>query len=121
MNGFDAPWRTRKTSDDFDRGRRQQQILRAIWRKARDTGLLANAPQLWSDATQVVKTDLGFEDMLGLLPIALSLDVSKIENFNMIRTYHTTPWQTPDGDFVQLPNYDPIRALLEDFTNRRPK
>lgn len=117
MDGFDALWyaRTRRVSDDFDRGRRQQQILRAIWRKTRDTGMLANLPTLWGQLTEIMQTNLGFEDMLGLLPIALQLDISRIENFYMIRTYHTTPWTTSSGENVQIPNFEPVRALLEDF------
>lgn len=117
LNGEGALWyaRSRHNSSDFDRGRRQQQILRAIWRKARDTGQLAKFPELWSQATEVVQTNLAFEDMLGLLPIALNLDTGSMEQFTLTRLYHTTPWQPPDGQFVQLPNYEPILQLLEDF------
>jgi hypothetical protein len=57
--------------------------------------------------------------MLQLAPIAFELDPSKIESFTMTRTYHTTPWQPPSGPFagqaVQLPNYEPIVDLLNDF------
>jgi LCP family protein required for cell wall assembly len=117
FSGAEALWyaRSRYNSTDFDRGRRQMQILRALWRKARDTGQLANLPALWSQGMEVVETNLGFEDMLGLLPLALSLDTRLIESFPLVRTYHTTPWQTPSGDFVQLPVYDTLRMLLDDF------
>lgn len=117
FDGGSALWyaRSRHTSIEFDRGRRQQQILRAIWRTALAKGLLTQLPQLWSELTGVVKTDLKFEDMLGLLPYALNLDPDRIEHFTMARLYHTTPWQPPDGAFVQLPNYDPIHELMEDF------
>lgn len=121
LDGFDALWyaRTRKDTTDFDRGRRQQQLLRSIFRKALSSGQLSQLPQLWGDFTQVVETNLPFETMLGLLPIALNLDPDKIENFAMVRTYHTTPWQPPSGALagqaVQLPNYEPIYQLLTDF------
>ncbi len=117
LTGPEALWyaRSRHNSTDFDRGRRQMQILRAVWRTARDSGQLANLPALWNQGIQVVDTNLGFEDMLGLLPIALNLDPGLIESFPMVRTYHTTPWQTPSGDYVQLPVYDTMRQLLQDF------
>jgi LCP family protein required for cell wall assembly len=117
FNGFDALWyaRTRRLSSDFDRGRRQQQLLRSIFSKALSENLLANLPTLWNEVTSVVETNIPFEVVVGLLPIALELDASRIENFTMIRTYHTTPWQNPDGQFVQLPEYEPIRQLLTDF------
>ncbi len=91
------------------------QLLRAIWRKARDAGLLANAPALWNELQPYIETNLTFEDLIGLLPLALTLDPARIENFNLRRLYHTTPWQTPDGDRVQLPVYETMRPLLEDF------
>jgi LCP family protein required for cell wall assembly len=117
MSGGEALWyaRSRHNSIEFDRQRRQMQLLRAIWRQARDNGLLTQAPTLWNDIQPYIETNLTFEDMIGLLPIALNLDPSRIENFNLIRLYHTTPWQTPEGDFVQLPIYETIRPMLEDF------
>jgi len=117
LNGAEALWyaRSRHNSSDFDRGRRQQQLLRAIWRQARENGLLGQIPQLWSEAAPYIQTSLTLEDILSLVPVALNLDPSKIEQFTLVRTYHTQPWQTPDGDYVQLPIYETMRPLLEDF------
>ncbi len=117
MTGAEALWyaRSRHNSSDFDRGRRQMQLLRAVWRKARAQGLLTQVPELWTQAAPYVQTSLTLEDILGLAPIAANLDPGKIEEFTLVRTYHTTPWQTPDGSYVQLPVYETIRPLLEDF------
>lgn len=117
MSGAEALWyaRSRESSTDFDRGRRQQQVLRAVWRKAKDTGLLNNVIQLWNEGSQYVQTNMTLQDVLGLVPLALSIDPTRIETFTLARTYHTTPWQPPDGSYVQLPNYEPIRQTLEDF------
>lgn len=117
LTGEGALWyaRSRHNSIEFDRGRRQQQILRAIWRAGRSNGQITQIPELWSQLTQVVETDLAFEDMLGLLPYALNLDPDRIGHFKFNRLYHTTPWQPPDGSFVQLPNYEPVRELMTAF------
>jgi hypothetical protein len=117
MGGAQALWyaRTRRNSSDFDRGRRQQQLLRAIWQKSLDKLSIVSAPQLWSQLLGVVETDMGLNDFISLIPIALNLDLSHIESYTLTRTYHTLPWQTPAGDFVQLPVYDTLRPLLEDF------
>ncbi len=117
MTGGEALWyaRSRTNSSDFDRGRRQQQLLRAIWRAARDQGLLAQAPSLWNDAIQIVETDLQLDDMLGLLPFALNLESGSIESFRFARLYHTTPWTPPDGSNVQLPIPETVRELMVDF------
>ncbi len=117
FNGFDALWyaRMRRLADDFDRGRRQQQLLRAMWRKARSADLLPSLPSLWDELTQIVETDLPLDVMLSLLPYLINLDTDSIQNFTMIRLYHTTPWQPPNDAFVQLPQYQPISMLLRDF------
>jgi polyisoprenyl-teichoic acid--peptidoglycan teichoic acid transferase len=117
MDGFDALWyaRTRKSSDDFDRGRRQLQILWAIFSKIRETDLLTNLPTLWDQALAVVETNLTFDTMLNMLPIALSLDPTSLETFSFNRLYHTTPWQTPAGDYVQLPVPETVSVLMSAF------
>ncbi|MDQ7024507.1 MAG: LCP family protein [Anaerolineae bacterium] len=121
FTGGEALWfaRTRNLTTDFDRGRRQQQLLRAIYRAGRDNGQLANLLNLWGQLTSVVETDIPLDVAAGLLPIALNLDAGRIENFTLIRTYHTLPWQPPSGpfagQFVQLPIYEPVRQLFEDF------
>lgn len=121
FNGFDALWyaRIRNLTDDFDRVRRQQLLLRAMFRAGLQSGVLNNLPTLWGELTQVVETNVPFDVVLGLLPIALQLDPLQIEDFRMIRTYHTTPWQPTSGALagqaVQLPNYAPLRELLVDF------
>ncbi|MBE2181792.1 MAG: LCP family protein [Anaerolineae bacterium] len=117
MSGAEALWyaRSRNSSSDFDRGSRQQQLLRAIWRTARENGLISQAPTLISEGLANVHTNMTLEDLLSLVPLAAEIDASRIETFDLVRTYHTTPWQTPDGDYVQLPVYETLRPLLEDF------
>jgi LCP family protein required for cell wall assembly len=117
MNGAEALWyaRSRHSSSDFDRGPRQQQVLRAVWRKARDNGLLNNVVQLWNEGSQYVETNMTLQDILGLVPLALSLDSGDIQDFKLARTYHTIPWQPPDGSNVQLPVYDTMHQLLQQF------
>ena len=117
MSGAQALWyaRSRSNSSDFDRGPRQMQVLRAVWRTARNQGLLTQIPELWNQGIQYVQTNLTLPDILGLAPIAANLDPTRMESFSLIRTYHTTPWTTPDGENVQLPVYDTLRPMLQDF------
>ncbi len=120
MAGKEALWyaRSRGNSDDFDRGRRQQAIIRAAFRAVRDQGMLTDVvglPQLIGEGLAAVETDLRLEDVLGLIPTALQLDPSSIETYRLIRTYHTLPWQPPDGQFVQLPQPGPVFDLMTDF------
>ncbi|MBC8098848.1 MAG: hypothetical protein H7Y11_05360, partial [Armatimonadetes bacterium] len=48
-------------------------------------------------------------------PASVNLNTSALQNFRWSRIYHTTPWQTPDGDYVQIPNPDPVRELMTAF------
>ncbi len=117
FDGFDALWyaRTRKYTDDFDRGRRQQQLLRAMWRKAHSQGLLATLPGLWNELTQIVHTDMPFDMMLRLLPLVIDLDLGSIENVTLKKNYHTTEWIMPSGAEVQIPNAESIAVLMQDL------
>jgi len=120
MSGQESLWyaRSRGNSDDFDRGRRQQQVLRAALRSVREQGILSDVtrlPGLIQAGLAVSETDMSFDVILSLIPVALQIDSSDIETYRLIRTYHTQPWQPPDGQFVQLPIYEPIYELMTDF------
>ncbi len=117
FDGFDALWfaRTRKYTDDFDRGRRQQLLLRAMWRKARGEGLVATIPRLWSEMSDLVDTDLPLDMLLRLLPHLAALDLADVENITFKKKYHTTEWITPGGAEVLLPNAEAVAALMQDF------
>ena len=117
FDGFDALWyaRTRKYTDDFDRGRRQQLLLRAMWRKARGEGLIATVPRLWTELTDVVDTDLPLDMLLRLLPHLMTLDLAAVENITFKKNYHTTEWITPSGSEVLLPNEEAVAGLMQDF------
>lgn len=115
FDGFDALWyaRTRKLTDDFDRGRRHQQLVRAIWRKARSLGLATTLPQLWPELTAIVDTDIPFDQMLRLLPLAINLDLDDVQNHIFRKIYHTQDWETPDGWSVLLPNREAVAELMQ--------
>lgn len=76
--------RTRHGSSDFDRGKRQQQVLRALFDQVRSRGLLANTALLprWIEVvTQHVRTTLPVSDlraMAELAALARDLDGSRI-------------------------------------------
>ncbi len=116
MNGSLALWyaRMRHQSSDFDRNRRQQQVLRAIWRAGRDQGLISKAPELWGQLTSVVDTNLKLPDVIGLIPIALNLKPADIANYYMIKGKETKHWQAPSGD-VQLPDPEGFFRTINDF------
>ncbi|MCX7791021.1 MAG: LCP family protein [Chloroflexaceae bacterium] len=76
--------RTRHASSDFDRSRRQQQVLRAILYEVRARGLLSQAtllPELVRDLQESVSTTLPLSDLdtlRGLAALAQRLDGERI-------------------------------------------
>lgn len=121
LTGREAMWyaRSRGNSDAFDRGRRHIQLLESIFRAGRDNGQISQIPDLWSDMTEIVETDLTLDVVLGLLPIGVNLDSSRIERFNLVKWDHTSPWTPSEGVYagqnVQVLNADRVYDLMLDF------
>ena len=113
MDGDLALWyaRSRQKSSDFDRGRRQQEVLRAIFTQALQTGTLSRIPELYNDFKDSVETDLGLTDIL-----QLSLYAPQMTNAD-IRSYYIRPpivnsWITEQGAYVLSPNQELLSQLL---------
>ncbi len=118
LDPYMALWyvRSRKTTSDLDRGRRQIDALRAMWYQAREQGLFAQVTQLWPEAVEVVQTDMTLTDVLAMVPLAVSLDMSNIARYTGTRGVHYIPFLTPDdGRDVTLPNREELIPLIQDF------
>ncbi len=113
MDGDLALWyaRSRQKSSDFDRGRRQQEVLRSLFAQALQAGTLSRIPELYNDFKDSVETDLGLGDIL-----KLSLYAPKMTNAD-IRSYYIRPpivssWITDGGAYVLSPNQDLLEQML---------
>jgi polyisoprenyl-teichoic acid--peptidoglycan teichoic acid transferase len=114
MDGRLALWysRTRKTTSVFDREHRQQQVLEAIWRKAKEGGLLTAVPKLYDQYGKLVQTDLGIGEILTLGIAAAQVEPSQISFYSIDRT-HTEPFVTIYGGGVYLPKWEAIGPLID--------
>ena len=121
MDGDLALWyaRSRKHSNDFDRGRRQQEVIRAIYAQALRTDSLARLPQLYTDLSSAFTTDLGLADILKLSPLALHLTNADIRSYYIAGDL-VTSWITPGGAYVLLPNSEAIQAMLAQAVSASP-
>jgi len=115
MDGDLALWyaRSRSKSNDFDRGRRQQETLRSIYGRVLQTGTISRLPALYKDLTSIVETDITLTEML-----QLALYAPKLSNANF-RSYYIRPplvssWITPGGAYVLLPNEGPMTQMLQE-------
>jgi len=120
MDGDLALWyaRSRLTTNDFDRGRRQQQLLQAMLNQSVDLGLVAKAPELWSTFHDVVETNMDIGRILQLASMAPAVRDNGVQHLYLAGKMQA--WTVPDsGAAVQLPiwegegmMYDTFRRLL---------
>ncbi|GJM42357.1 MAG: hypothetical protein DHS20C20_26390 [Ardenticatenaceae bacterium] len=131
MDGDTALWfaRSRLSTNDFDRGRRQQQLLRALLNQGVDLDLLSQFPTLWDAYKNNVETDMDIGRMLQLATLAPAIRQNGVQHLYLVRGI--IPWETPSGAQVQLPIWEGENNLEETFSrlfrvpalnraNRRP-
>ncbi len=120
MDGETALWyvRSRGTSNDFDRTRRQQEVLQAIFFRGLSLDGIQRAPELYEQFIHAVQTDLTLGDILPLLPIAAQFtDTSRIHRY-AISVAQITPWVNPNtGAQVLLPNRELILEIMYQALN----
>jgi LCP family protein required for cell wall assembly len=103
--------RTRRDATDFDRARRQQQFLKAVWYQFKDAGLIPQIGALWTGLKDSLETDLDLGDILSLAPLALDIKPQRIRN-RYIGPDQTRDWTNADGWRVLLPDYEKIQQVV---------
>lgn len=120
MDGATALWyvRSRKSTSDFDRTRRSQDVMKAAFVKLMNLNAIARLPDLYSAFKSSVVTNLPLDVVISLGRFAPDL----LSNSDKIHQYAIGPndvwaWVTPEGAQVLLPNPDKIQPLLEEALN----
>jgi LCP family protein required for cell wall assembly len=117
MDGFTALCyvRMRYASSDFDRLRREQEVLRAVFAKTFSLYGLTKVPELFANFGNMVQTDLTVADVLPLTPLAGSVaaDSSRIQLYRVDQTMVTSYRVPSTGAAVLLPKRDAISAMLQ--------
>jgi LCP family protein required for cell wall assembly len=119
MDGETALWyvRSRYSTSDFERTRRQQEVLQATFVKLLSLNGIKQAPDLYKIYKDSVTTDLKFSDLAYLLPLATKMsDTSLIEHY-LIGRQQVTGWVTPTGAQVLLPNREAILPIIKQAIN----
>ncbi len=110
MNADQILWyvRSRKTTNDFARNKRQQEILQAVAMKLLSMDAVRRFPEFYAIYKDTVQTDMGLMDILPLLPLAAQMtDTSRIKNY-FVGSGQVSGWITPGGAMVLLPNRDKV-------------
>ena len=108
--------RTRATSGgDFDRARRQQQVLDAVRAEVLSAGGIANfigqAPWLWAQLQDNFSTNLEMNDIITLGRLMGEIQREDIR-YSVISNLHVVPGLSSDNQQVLIPNFDAIRDLI---------
>ena len=111
--------RTRRGESDFDRARRQQQFLKAVWDQFKGADTLTKIPVLWAAMSGNFKTDMGLGDVLALAPVAIDLQRQDIHSRYIGRT-QTQDWTTPEGWAVLLPIPDKVQQVVATLDASHP-
>jgi LCP family protein required for cell wall assembly len=114
MDADDVLWyvRSRKTTNDFARARRQHEALMALFDKMLTLNAVKRVPEFYNIYKENVTTDLGLTDILSMLPLA-----AKLTDPSQIHHYYIGPKQvydyiTPGGAMVLLPRQDKIMDVF---------
>lgn len=124
--------RSRETSSDFDRSRRQQQIFEATKDKAAKLGMLSNPKQLLDIINIVsdhVRTSLSPDDIVALADLSKNIDKQKITN-KILSTDASGPLvgdsssgtyyiKTRTGNFTELQNV--VKYIFNTETSEEAK
>jgi polyisoprenyl-teichoic acid--peptidoglycan teichoic acid transferase len=102
--------RTRHSDGDFSRSQRQLQVLQALAAKAIQPQTWPRLPEFYSVLRDGVVTDLVPSDGLALLQLASALAGGEVKAATLEEA--TTPWITPGGAWVLLPNSRAIEQIV---------
>ncbi|UCE00584.1 MAG: LCP family protein [Chloroflexota bacterium] len=109
--------RSRMSTSDFDRNRRQQEVIVAIVDKLINLYTIAKIPELYRIYAENVTTNINMNNIIPLIPIAARIRKTKnIENYYIGRG-QVTSWVTPGGAQVLLPNQAAVMSVMRAALN----
>jgi len=105
--------RMRKSGGDFDRMRRQQEVVRALFSKLLTINGLTRLPQLYNQLYNTFVSDIELTELLPLVPTAIRIgaDPTRIGLFSVNRDL-VDFWRTPGGASVLLPKRSDVQLML---------
>jgi polyisoprenyl-teichoic acid--peptidoglycan teichoic acid transferase len=115
MNGADALWyvRSRHSTSDFDRQRRAQEVIRAIFVRLMSLDVVPRLPDIFSIYQKNVETNLTLDQILPLIPVAQEVikDPNQVQRFALTPA-EAIPFVTAEGAMVLWPNLPAIQAIV---------
>ena len=104
--------RSRNTSNDFDRGARQQRVLLSLREQADPQILLPRLPELVEALKTAVRTDIPLDQLDELLGLASGIDTANIRSYVLGPPYSQDVCGTDRGCIV-VPNIPRIKDAVK--------
>lgn len=120
MDSSLALWyaRSRQTSNDFDRARRQQEVLHAIGKKLISFNTIEKAKDLYKILNENVTTNVSWSDIKPILPLAFTIKEPSQVNRFVIGPGQVYDWITPGGAMVLIPRPDQISLVIREASGK---
>lgn len=109
--------RARYNSSDFDRMRRNQEVVKAIFDKAISPSGLLKTPQLMVIFESQVESNIRSDQLFPMMKLAKNINSDHDVRKFTIGPNETIPWTTDMGASVLLPNTPAIQAILHEALN----
>ena len=115
LDGKHALWyvRSRWSTSDFDRNRRQQQVIRGLYGQILTLDIIPKIPQLWEVLNQNVSTDLELDELLYLANVGSRLDTMNLKS-RFVGRGVLQSWTAPNGAYVLVPYREAIGPMVSE-------
>ena len=110
--------RSRMSTSDFDRAKRQQQVVLAIRRKALSVSAIPRWPKLAAVMIESVRTDLRTDELLAVAILAARTDMSALKQV-VLEHPLVYSHRRSDGAAVQLPRWELINPVIVELFGPR--
>ncbi len=105
--------RTRHDDNDFARGERQQQVLKALRQQGVQLGTITKAPELIGELGDTVRTDLSKTQALSLAKLATQINSGSIHSYSLLPAL--TESSTSAGYYL-IPNWSAVGDIMDQVT-----
>ncbi len=115
MNGATALWyvRSRYSSSDYDRERRAQEMIQALFHRLLSLDTLNKIPSMFDVYSQYVEHNLPLDVVLALGKVAANIDLNEDVYRETLEPPEVIDTRKSNGAYVSLPNHTYIDPIIQ--------
>jgi polyisoprenyl-teichoic acid--peptidoglycan teichoic acid transferase len=112
--------RSRHSSNDFDRGQRQQRVLLSLREQADPQVLIPHLTDLVTALKSAVRTDIPVSQLDDLLGLASSVDTKDIRSYVFAPPFYQTEFANSSRGYIIVPKVARIRTAVKNAFKTSP-